>query len=143
MRNARGGFTLIEVLIVLVVIGILAGLSLPSLTRAIAKADAARVVSDVRTVDLALRSYLEAGGEMPRSGRWGEAPDALNEYLQENMSFEYKDLDYRLTTQRRAGTAQLRVRYPRRSPIGEALKSYRRPGVVTWTTRRTTFVLAR
>lgn len=143
MNRRTKGFSLIEVLLVLVILGILAGLALPSLSTAIAKADAAKVVSDARNIKVALQSYLESGGTLPRSSRWGQAPEGLEDHLPENMTFTHKTLDYRLTTQRRRGTAQLRVRYPRRSPIGEALKSHRRSGEVTWTARRTTFVLVR
>lgn len=143
MNRRATGFTLIEVLLVVVILGILAGIALPSLSTAIAKADAAKVVSDARNIQIALQSHLESGGTMPRSSRWGQAPEGLEDHLPENMTFTHKNLDYRLTTQRRRGTAQLRVRYPRRSPIGEALKAHRRRGDVTWRARRTTFFLVK
>lgn len=139
MKKRPMGFTLIEVLLVLVILGILAGLALPGVSVAIAKGDAAKVVSDARNIKVALRSYLESGGTLPRSRRWGQAPQGLEDHLPENMTFTHNTLDYRLTTQRRIGAAQLRVRYPRQSPIGEALKAHRRSGEVTWRAGRTTF----
>lgn len=59
------------------------------------------------------------------------------------MTFTFRDADYRLVTLPAIGVAELWVRYPEGSGLGEALQRYRRPGEVTWTPTRTTFLLAR
>lgn len=137
----RGGFTLVEMAIVAAIMAILGGIALPNLNKAIHKADAARVVSDMRTVELAVQQFIEENGSVPRGGRWNQVPADLVPYL-ETMTFEYKTTDYRLLVNRRRGIVRFRVRYPRRDPIGAALAFYRRAGEVTWTNRRTDFYLA-
>lgn len=139
----RGGFTLVEVLIVAVLIGVLTGIATPSFGRVIHRAAAARVVSDVRNLSVAVRSFLEAGGTLPHSSPWAVAPTELAPYLEESMPFSFRDVEYRFVTQPNIEVAQLWVRYPVGSPLGEALERYRRPGDITWTPTRTTFVLAR
>ncbi len=142
-RRHRGGYTLIEVLTVAVVLGILAGISTPMLSRAIHRAGAAKVVADAHNLTLAVRAFMTAGGNLPKSGNWGEAPTGLSEFLEETMTFTYRDVEYRFVTQPNKGVAQLWVRYDKDSGVGAALMSFRRPGEVTWTPTRTTFVLAK
>ena len=140
--NVRGrdGFTLIELVIVASIMSILGGLALPNLKAAVIKADAARIIADVRTVDLAARQFVEENGSLPRNSRWGSAPVDLVPYLGE-MTFEYKTVEYRLIRNNRTGKLRLRVRYPRRDPIGAALARFARSGEVVWTNRRTDFYL--
>ena len=139
----RSGFTLVEVLIVSIIVGILAGIAVPRLSKAVDRAAATRVVADARTVAVATRSLLEAGGALPVTGDWGVAPAALTPYLQENMTFSFRDAVYRFVTQPALQTAQLWVEYPAGSGLGEALLSFRRTGEVSWTPTRTTFFLAK
>jgi len=135
----RRGFSLIEMVIVASVMAIIGGIALPNFNEAIHKADAARVLAEVRTVDLAARQFLEENGTLPRNSAWGVAPADLAPYL-DNMTFTYKTLEYRLIRNVRQGTLRLRVRYPRRDPIGAALARYRSAKVV-WSATRTDFYL--
>lgn len=141
--RARAGFTLIEVLVVAVFVGILAGISTPTLARAIDRAGATRVLADARTLSLAVRSFLEGGGTLPATTDWGVSPTGLAPFLEEGMSFAFRDAEYRLVTLPGLGAAELWVRYPVGSGLGAALLRHRRPGEVTWTPTRTTFVLVR
>lgn len=140
---SRGGFTLVEVLIVAVIVGILAGVGGPRLGRAVDKAAATKVVADARNLTIATRSFLEAGGTLPATSDWGVAPSDLAPFLEEAMTFSFRDAEYRFVTQPLLGTAQLWVQYPAGSGLGDALQPFRRDGEVTWTPTRTTFYLAK
>jgi len=140
----RGGFSLMELLVTMIVLGVLAGIAAPSFRAATSQADAARIVADMSVVRLALFEFREENGALPRRGRWGRVPPDLVPHL--NMTrFTYADLDYRLTTNVRRGRVDFLVRYPRNSPIGNALKRYRRAGndsgSVSWGRTRTRFRL--
>lgn len=136
----RGGFTLVEVLVVAVVVAVLATVALPNLQKAIYRADAAHVMADMHNVRLAVMQYREDTGQLPRSRPWGTTPPELAPYLG-GKAFTYKDLDYRLVVNAGRGRVEFRARYPRNHPIGEALKQYRTPGTesgsVNWTARQT------
>ncbi len=93
VRTARG-FSLFELLTVMVLISILAGIAVPILRGAIARADAARVVSDVNTIRLAAFQYLSDGGALPAGGTWGELPSEFLGYLPEGFDFSYKGVEY-------------------------------------------------
>jgi prepilin-type N-terminal cleavage/methylation domain-containing protein len=143
-QRDRSGFTLIELLTVVVVIAILAGIATPILRGAIAKADAAKVVSEMTIVRGALFRHLTAGSPFPESGDWGTAPPDLSLYI-EDMTFVYKDVEYQFFANPARPEAQFNVRYPEDSPIGAALQTYRNPGdavgSVTWTSTQTKFTL--
>jgi prepilin-type N-terminal cleavage/methylation domain-containing protein len=137
-RRRCRGFTYIELLVVFVVLGILAGLAVPKIRSASSKADAARVVSDARSVDLAVQGYLNDQDALPSSGGWGVTPPQLTTYLPTGMAFSYKNLDYRLVTQAKQATSYLEVRYANKDLIGIALQRFVGTDV-TWTKTKTTF----
>ncbi len=55
--DGRGGFTLVELLVVMAVLGLLAALVTPTLTAAIERGRVARVGSDLRQIEIALEVY--------------------------------------------------------------------------------------
>ena len=137
------GFSLIEAALVAAFFGLLAGIAVPSFTRAIDRAAATAVVADARTVNLAVNSLLGAGGVLPPSGAWAQAPAGLDPFLAEDMTFRQRDADYRFVSAPLSGTAQLQVRYSADSPLGMALQAFRNGGEVTWTPTQTTFFLVK
>ncbi len=134
----KRGFTLLEMLVVIVVLGILAGFAVPKVRSATSKADAARVVSDARSINVAVQGYRHDLDALPAGAGWGVTPPQLSAYLPTGMAFTYKSLEYRLVTQARQGNTYLEVRYPNRDLIGAALQRFVGPDV-TWTRTKTTF----
>lgn len=141
-RQASRGFTLFELLLIMVVISILAGIALPTMRKAIDKAEAARIMTDVRNVTLAVRSYVEEKGTLPKSAPWGTSPPQLQPYLSEAVAFTSGNITYRMVTQKAAGTTRLVVRYPNKDPIGVALKRFVGQDI-TWTNTRLTVWIER
>lgn len=68
MRNFfknKKGFTLIELVVVIAILGILAGLAIPRFMDATATARGARIVADMRTIDSAIMIYNAKTGSLP------------------------------------------------------------------------------
>ena len=137
----RDGFTLVELLIVAIVIGLLAGIAIPNLKKAIYKADAARILADMSAVRMAVAEFIEDNGRYPNAEAWGQMPSELEPYVGD-MDFTYKDLEYRLWSGARTS---FNVRYPSGHGIGAELQRYRRPGAgegsINWTPVKTHFRL--
>ena len=93
--DSRGGFTLLELLVTMIVLGALAGIAVPNLRSAIYRADAAKIVTDMNLVRIAVFELREESGGLPRRARWGSVPADLVPHL-EGVSFTYKDLEYRV-----------------------------------------------
>lgn len=143
--QSRGGFSLIELLTVMIVIGILSAIAIPYLRDAAYRADARKVMTDVSAIRVAVYEYREDNNNsLPPTARWGTVPPQLVPYLN-NVDFQYKDLEYRLRTRARRGRTDVFVRYPRNHPIGLALRVFENPGngsgTVTWNRRRARFRL--
>lgn len=84
--NARSAFTLVEILIVVVIIGILAAITVPQFASATTEAQHVATFDQLRKVRSSLSLYyLQAGGQYPHiaagDGTWGELL-ALN-YMRE------------------------------------------------------------
>jgi prepilin-type N-terminal cleavage/methylation domain-containing protein len=87
------GFTLIEILIVVAILGILASLLLPSAIQAYYKGRAAKVVNDMRVIrDTALRYQVDKNS-WPRSRTWGRTPPEFQSYLPPGTSFDLSGWD--------------------------------------------------
>ncbi len=67
-RSSRGGFSLVEMLVVIAILGILASLILPAVWRAVVRAREARIILEVSQLDMALESYRQNRGAYPPSG---------------------------------------------------------------------------
>lgn len=81
--SPRPGFTLVEIMVVVVVIGLLAALALPAMSRVKRRAQNARFVSDLRTFAQGFETYAL------KNGRW--PADGTPRVLPPGMSGEIKD----------------------------------------------------
>jgi prepilin-type N-terminal cleavage/methylation domain-containing protein len=125
--SARAGFTLMELLLTMIVLGILGGIAAPTLRGATYRADASKIAADMTTVRTAVFEYREVASRLPSTAAWGTIPPDLAPHFS-NVQFVYKNVDYRLVTTESQGRVDFIVRYPSGSPIGAALYRFRRPG---------------
>ncbi|MDB5349443.1 MAG: hypothetical protein JWN86_690 [Planctomycetota bacterium] len=66
-KRHRIGFTLVELMIVIVIIGILVGLLLPVIIAAVRRANDARVAAEIQTIAAGLGKFKDRHGEYPPS----------------------------------------------------------------------------
>ena len=92
-RTPRG-FTMVEVLTVVVVVSTLARIGVPGFHEVLLKARATEVIGDFETVRVAAFGYHADHLRWPADGYTGEVPRGLETYLPENFSFQR--LGYRL-----------------------------------------------
>ncbi len=71
-RNAQGGFTLIEMLVVIAIIGILAAITVPGIGKARKVALKRRAMMEMNSIKLAVHQFYEDHHYMP----WGDPHDS-------------------------------------------------------------------
>jgi prepilin-type N-terminal cleavage/methylation domain-containing protein len=90
----RRGFSLIELMTVMAVIGLLAALGIPRYRDMKRRAYSAAVVSDFNTVRIASYNYFADNATYPPDGPVGSPPPALVPYLPQG--FEFSTTSYTL-----------------------------------------------
>lgn len=96
MTSDRKGFSLIELMIVVLIVGTLAGVAVPNLNRALLRARAVDAVADLNVVKVAVLNYQANENTWPDETDAGATPPGLEEYLPGDFSFNREDyvLDY-------------------------------------------------
>jgi prepilin-type N-terminal cleavage/methylation domain-containing protein len=95
-RRSRRGFSLIELMTVMAVIGLLSALGIPRYREMKRRAHSAAVVGDFNTVRIASYNYFADHATYPPDGSAGSPPPVLVQYLPQNFKFATPNytLDY-------------------------------------------------
>jgi prepilin-type N-terminal cleavage/methylation domain-containing protein len=83
INKRRGGFTLVEIMIVVAIIALLAAIAVPGFLRARKRAQASRILNDLRLIDSAVDQYAIETNKS--SGATVNTVDWTN-YLKKNSS---------------------------------------------------------
>jgi prepilin-type N-terminal cleavage/methylation domain-containing protein len=86
--SERGGFTLVELVLVVAILSILARLALPSLQEATLRARAAAALGDVEVVRTAAANYHARTNAWPADAVAGQVPPELVSDLPEGFTFD-------------------------------------------------------
>ncbi len=76
--DPRAGFTLVEIMIVVVIIGLLAALAIPAFGRVRAASQNARFISDLRVFAQAFEGYAALNGTWPPNAGSGSVPAGMS-----------------------------------------------------------------
>ena len=95
IRKSRGGFTLVEIMIVVAIIALLAAIAVPGFLRARKRSQATSILNDARVIDGAIDQYAIENNKL---GSATMATSAFQAFFKPNS---------RLYLQAKAGTGQL------------------------------------
>src|SRR5215213_8240400 len=78
LNSRRGGFTLVEIMIVVAIIALLAAIAVPNFLRARKRSQATRILEDLRMIDSAIDQYaIERNKATGATANWSDIADYL------------------------------------------------------------------
>lgn len=80
-KNHKSGFTLVEIMIVVVIIGLLAGLAMPAFKRVQMNSQNARTANDVRVFAGMMETFSMEYGDYPEDSNSGDLPTDFAPYI--------------------------------------------------------------
>ena len=83
LTTKRGGFTLVEIMIVVAIIALLAAIAVPGFLRARKRSQASKIINDLRLIDAAVDQYAIETAKT--SGNVVDVPDWTN-YLKKDTN---------------------------------------------------------
>ena len=88
LNTKRGGFTLVEIMIVVAIIALLASIAVPNFLRSRRRAQATQVLQDLRMIDAAIDQYAIENNKSASSGvSWTD----VRGYLKQGSRLETSD----------------------------------------------------
>ena len=90
-RPGEYGFSIIELLIATVILGILANITIYTYLDALLKAKATKIVTDFKFVEAAVTRYSSQSNDWPRDGSLGREPPELTPYLEGKIDWGRRD----------------------------------------------------
>jgi prepilin-type N-terminal cleavage/methylation domain-containing protein len=118
----RRGFTLIELMIVVSIIGLLAGIAVPKVQEARTRALATQIIGAMRTVQFGATLYFDSATTWPRQAALGVVPPRLAGYLPSGGTSLFRGSTWTLRWRYSASTGPLLVaRTPGNIPLCRAM----------------------
>jgi general secretion pathway protein G len=94
VHGRRRGFTLIELMVVVSIVGILATLATPKVVEAMRRAKAAAILSDLNTIRGAALASFQQTNTYPSTNAWGVVPPELVAHLPQDFKFSGNGAQY-------------------------------------------------
>jgi type II secretion system protein G len=85
MKRTSRGFTLVELLIVVAIIGMIAAIAIPNLLNAVDKGKQKRTMSDMRAIGTAIESYAVDNAAYPVAAGMAAVKALIDPYLIKNI----------------------------------------------------------
>jgi len=85
--TSRGGFSLVEMLVAVSIVGILAGIAIPNMRNMTFRARATTVAADIEVIRLSTLDYNGDAHTWPADAAAGVVPPELNGYIPDGFSF--------------------------------------------------------
>ena len=91
MNARRAGFTLVELILVVVIVSVLAAIAIPNYQVVVTRARAADLLGRIDVVEVGVQSFLGDNNAWPPDAATGVVPPGLVDYLPANFSFVGED----------------------------------------------------